>query len=79
MRPHLIEIKCKEMKLIIIDLQKRKRSVKINLRAILKNIKVIKSKQIIKKVIVIRRLLSKDILLFILIEEIRLTLKRDFN
>ncbi len=79
MRSHLIEIKYKKVKLIIIDLQKRKRSAKIDLRAILKSIKVIESKQIIKKVIVIRRLFSKDILLFTLIKEIRLTLKRDSN
>ncbi len=51
----------------------------MNLRAILKSIKVIESKQIIKKVIIIRRLLSKDILLFILIKEIRLIFKRDLN
>ncbi len=79
MRPYLIEIKCKEVKLIVINLQKRERSVKMNLRVILKSIKIMKSKQIIKKVIVIRRLFSKDILLFTLIEEIRLILKRDFN
>ncbi len=79
MRSYLTEIKCKEVKLIIIDLQKRERSAKIDLKVILESIKVMKSKQIIKKVIVIRRLLSKDILLFTLIEEIRLILKRDSN
>ncbi len=79
MRSYLIKIKYKEVKLTIIDLQKRKRNVKMNLRIILKSIKVIKSKQIIKKVIVIRRLLSKDILLFTLIKEIRLIFKRDPN
>ncbi len=79
MRSHLIEIKYKEVKLIIIDLQKRERSVKMNLRVILKSIKVMKFKQIIKKVIIIRRLFSKDILLFTLIKEIRLILKKDFD
>ncbi len=49
----------------------------MNLRVILKSIKVIKSKQIIKKVIIIRRLFNKDILLSTLIKEIRLILKRD--
>ena len=79
MRSYLTEIKCKEVKLIIIDLQKRERSAKIDLKVILESIKVMKSKQIIKEVIVIRRLLSKDILLFIFIEEVRLIFKRDSN
>ena len=51
----------------------------INIKVILNAVQEVKSKQVIKKILVTRRLLSKDIIFSVLNENARLILKRSLN
>jgi hypothetical protein len=51
----------------------------MNIKMILNVIQEMELKEVIKKIITMRRLLSKDIIFFILNKEVKLTLKRSLN
>jgi hypothetical protein len=67
------------VKITIIKRVEREKSEIMNTKTILNIVREIKLKEAIKEIIIMRRLLSKDIIFFILNEEVRLTLKRSLK
>ena len=76
MKLQSINIKHKKVKVTICKQEKRNKSIIMNTKVILNAVQEVKLKQITKKILAARRLLSKDIIFSVLNENVRLILKR---
>ena len=79
MKLQLIDIKYKEVKVIICEQEERNKSIMMNTKAILDAVQEVKLKQAIKEILAVRRLLSKDIIFSVLNKNARLMLKRSLD
>ena len=76
MKPQSINIKHKKVKVTICKQKKRNKSIIMNTKVILNAVQEVKLKQITKKILAARRLLSKDIIFSVFNKNVRLILKR---